>query len=146
MSIRWCRHPLVLALVARALLGPGLCAAQTPPPPALVWYPDLVLYNGKVLTVDKQFTIAEALAVRDGRVFATGTTADIKRLMGPQTRAVDLAGKSVVPGFIDSDGDNAFAGGDLYKDTMVNGKIGVKVRDDSVAGMLKMVSTLVAQA
>ncbi len=146
MSICWRRiPPFALSLIALAVLGAGLAAAQAPPP-ELVWYPDLVLYNGKVLTVDKQFTIAEAVAVRDGRVFATGTTAEIKRLIGPQTRAIDLAGKSVIPGCIDSDGDNAFAGGDLYKDTMVNGKVGVKVRDDSVAGMLKMVSTLVSQA
>ena len=46
------------------------------------------------------------------------------RLAGPDPRRVDLRGRSVVPGFIDSDGDNAFAGGDLYKDTMVNGKVG----------------------
>ncbi|MGH9386587.1 MAG: amidohydrolase [Vicinamibacterales bacterium] len=115
-------------------------------PAELLAYPTLVLYNGKILTVDAQFTIAEAVAVRDGRVLAVGSSADIRRLIGPATRAIDLAGKSVVPGFIDSDGDNAFAGGDLYKDTMVNGKVGVKVRGDSVAEMLRQVSTLVREA
>jgi predicted amidohydrolase YtcJ len=133
-----------------ALLAIGAPAhAQTGAPavPAeLLAYPNLVLFNGKVLTVDAQFTVAEAVAVRDGRVLAVGTNAEIRRLMGPATRAVDLAGKSVVPGFIDSDGDNAFAGGDLYKDTMVNGKVGVKVRGDSVAEMLRQVSAHVKEA
>jgi predicted amidohydrolase YtcJ len=119
-------------------------AAQVPP--ELLAYPNLVLINGKVLTVDSQFSIAEAVAIRDGRILAVGTNDQIKRLAGPATRVVDVGGRSVVPGFIDSDGDNAFAGGDLYKDTMVNGKIGTKVRDDSVPAMLRQVSGLVAQA
>jgi hypothetical protein len=115
-------------------------------PAELIAYPNLVLVNGKVLTVDAQFTIAEAVAIRDGRVLAVGSNADIRRVIGPATRTIDLAGRSVVPGFIDSDGDNAFAGGDLYKDTMVNGKVGVKVRGDSVAEMLRQVSAHVKEA
>jgi hypothetical protein len=121
-------------------------ASSASVPAELLSYPSLVLYNGKVLTADANFTIAEAIAVRDGRILAVGTTADIKRLIGPGTRAIDLLGRSVVPGFIDSDGDNAFAGGDLYKDTMVNGKVGEKVRGDSVPEMLGKVRVLVAQA
>jgi predicted amidohydrolase YtcJ len=52
----------------------------------------------------------------------------------------------VSPGFIDSDCDNAFAGGDLYKDTMVNGKVGKKVRGKNVPEMLEQVRKLVLQA
>ena len=115
-------------------------------PPELVAYPNLVLYNAKLLTVDPQFTVAEAVAVRDGRILAVGTNAEIRQLAGPETRSVDVGGRSVVPGFIDSDGDNAFAGGDLYKDTQVNGRIGTTVRADSVAAMLDQVRGLVAQA
>ena len=150
---RWIRarlraglFPLLLAIAAAGLTSRALSAQQPAPPPELVSYPTLILFNGKVLTVDDKFTIAEAVAVRDGRILAVGTTAEVKRLAGPDTRMIDLAGRSVVPGFIDSDGDNAFAGGDLYKDTMVNGRIGTKVRADSVTEMLKMVSALVAQA
>jgi hypothetical protein len=142
------------AFALALLLAPGLRAqtpgapdpASAPVPPALLAYPDLVLYNGKVITADGQFSVAEAVAARDGRILAVGSTADVKRLIGPRTRAIDLAGRSVVPGFIDSDGDNAFAGGDLYKDTMVNGKVGLKVRGESVAQMLDQVRALVAQA
>jgi predicted amidohydrolase YtcJ len=115
-------------------------------PPELLAYPQLVLVNGKVLTVDANFTVAEGVAVRDGRIMAVGSTAEIKRLAGPPTTVVDLAGKSVVPGFIDSDGDNAFAGGDLYKDTQVNGKIGTIVRGASVDEMLAKVRELVGSA
>ena len=128
---------LVLVLAAGA-------SAQVPP--ELIAYADLVLVNGKVLTVDAQFSVAEAVAARDGRILAVGTTAEIRRLAGPSTRIIDLAGRSVVPGFIDSDGDNAFAGGDLYKDTQVNGKVLPIVRGESVAAMLQTVRTLVMQA
>jgi predicted amidohydrolase YtcJ len=135
-------------LVAAFLAIPSLVHGQQPaaPPPELISYPNLILFNGKVLTVDDNFTIAEAVAVRDGRVLSVGTTAEVRRLAGPDTRMIDLAGRTVVPGFIDSDGDNAFAGGDLYKDTMVNGKVGVKVRGENVTEMMKMVAALVAQA
>jgi predicted amidohydrolase YtcJ len=133
---------IVVALSFAAAGAPTL--AQVPP--ELIAYPDLMLINGKVLTVDAGFTIAEAVAARDGRVIAVGTTADIKRLAGPSTKVVDLAGKSVVPGFIATDGDNSFAGGDLYKDTMVNGKIGTTVRAANVSEMLDQVRALVATA
>src|SRR6185436_15426349 len=135
---------LTACWVFTLVVAARVACAQTPP--ELIAYPSLVLYNGKILTVDAQFSVAEAVAVRDGRILAVGTNDQVKRLIGPSTRAIDLAGRSVVPGFIDSDGDNAFAGGDLYKDTMVNGKVGVKVRGESVADMLKQVSALVREA
>jgi predicted amidohydrolase YtcJ len=146
-SMRGIIIPLVIALVSSAL--PRTITAQqaaAAPPAELLAYPSLILFNGKVLTVDERFTIAEAVAVRDGRILSVGSTANIKRLAGPDTKMIDLAGRSVVPGFIDSDGDNAFAGGDLYKDTMVNGKVGQKVRGESVTEMMKMVAALAAQA
>jgi predicted amidohydrolase YtcJ len=132
-----------IVVVLAALTGQALTQNL---PPELIRYADLVLHNGHVLTADKNFTVAQALAVRDGKILAVGSNAEIERLAGPDTRRVDLAGRSVAPGFIDSDGDNAFAGGDLYKDTMVNGKVGKKVRGKDVPDMLAQVSKLVAQA
>lgn len=150
---RWFRRPVsrcpgaCLLLAAALLASPSRAAGQeSAPPPELLSYPTLILFNGKVLTVDAKFTVAEAVAVRDGRILSVGTSTDIRRLAGPATRMIDLAGRTVVPGFIDSDGDNAFAGGDLYKDTMVNGKVGVKVRGENVSEMMKMVAALAAQA
>lgn len=64
--------------------------------------PQVVLTGGKILTLDGQSTIAQALAIRDGKILAVGSDAAIKPLAGPQTRVIDLAGKSVVPGLIDT--------------------------------------------
>lgn len=63
--------------------------------------PDLILVEGKVITVDEAFSIARALAVREGRIVAVGTTEEIEALAGPATRRVDLAGATVTPGFVD---------------------------------------------
>jgi predicted amidohydrolase YtcJ len=141
------RAPWSILILLAAAVGPALAQAPAASvPPELLAYPNLVLHNGQVITVDAQFTVAEAVAVRDGRILAVGSNAEIKRLIGPETQVIDLAGRSVVPGFIDSDGDNAFAGGDLYKDTMVNGRIGSRVRGETVGDMLKQVAALVVQA
>lgn len=62
---------------------------------------DLILYHGKVYTVDSAFSTAEAFAVRDGRILATGTDEDIRGryIAGKE---VDAGGKAVYPGFIDA--------------------------------------------
>lgn len=72
-------------------------AAQNAVPAA-----DLVLLNGRVLTVDEGFTTAAALAVRDGRFVAVGANDDIRPQIGPATKVIDAAGRTVVPGIIDT--------------------------------------------
>ena len=64
--------------------------------------PDLILSNGKIITVDERFTIAQAVAIKGDRIAAVGTNADIARLGGPATRRIDLKGRSVIPGLIDN--------------------------------------------
>ncbi len=64
--------------------------------------PDLILSNGKIVTVDDRFTIAQAVAIRGDRVVAVGANSDIVRLAGPNTRRIDLRGRSVIPGLIDN--------------------------------------------
>src|SRR5712671_700761 len=64
--------------------------------------PDTVFINGKILTVDAQFSTRQALAVRDGRILAVGTSAEIRKLAGPRSRVIDLQGRTVIPGLIDS--------------------------------------------
>jgi len=64
--------------------------------------PDLILHHGKVITVDAKFSIAEAVAIRDGRIVRVGSNHDILRLKTTATRVVDLGGKPVLPGLIDS--------------------------------------------
>ncbi|WP_432065586.1 amidohydrolase [Streptomyces sp. C10-9-1] len=63
---------------------------------------DLILTGGDVLTVDDAFSVAQAVAVRDGRILAVGGDAEITALAGPGTRRIDLAGRTVLPGINDS--------------------------------------------
>ena len=63
---------------------------------------DLVLINGKIRTVNEAQPQAEAVACRQGRIVAVGTTSEIRRLIGAATRVVDLQGRLVVPGFNDA--------------------------------------------
>jgi len=63
---------------------------------------DTILINGKVLTADAPFSIREAVAVRDGKIAGSGTTPEMRRLAGPKTRVIDLEGRTVIPGLIDS--------------------------------------------
>ena len=85
---------LIPALILM-LLGATPAAAQTPPA-------DTILVNGKIVTVDDRFTVAEALAIRDQRIVAVGSNAEIEKLKGPQTRTIELAGRTVIPGLIDN--------------------------------------------
>jgi len=63
---------------------------------------DLVLLNGKVFTADVAKPSAEAVAIRDGRIVAVGTSVEIETLVGAKTRRIDLRGRTVVPGFNDA--------------------------------------------
>jgi len=63
---------------------------------------DTILVNGKIVTVDDRFAIAESLAIRGSRIVAVGTTADTEKLKGPQTRIIDLNRRTVIPGLIDN--------------------------------------------
>jgi predicted amidohydrolase YtcJ len=63
---------------------------------------DLVLLNGKILTVDETFTEARALAVRDGRFIAIGSNEDARARIGKSTRVIDAQGRTVIPGIIDT--------------------------------------------
>lgn len=63
---------------------------------------DLVLYNGKVFLADSAHTVVQALAVRDGRVVAAGTSEGMRRLAAPGAEMVDLQGRLVTPGFNDA--------------------------------------------
>jgi predicted amidohydrolase YtcJ len=64
--------------------------------------PSHIFHTGRIVTVDPQFRIVEAMAIRDGHVVAVGTNAEIRRLAGSETQQVDLGGKMVLPGLIDS--------------------------------------------
>ncbi|MBL8814190.1 MAG: amidohydrolase [Planctomycetaceae bacterium] len=63
---------------------------------------DLILTGGQIVTVNPGFEIVEAMAVRGDRILAVGANDDIRKLAGAKTQAIDLAGKMVLPGLIDS--------------------------------------------
>lgn len=62
----------------------------------------LVLLGGKIVTVDPKNTVAEAIAAKDETILLVGSNADVKQLIGKSTKVIDLKGKTVLPGFIDS--------------------------------------------
>ena len=88
------RTPALAALLVLAGAFPILRAQQAAP--------DLLLSNGKIITVDERFSIAQAVAIRGDRIVAVGTNQDLARLAGPNTKRIDLRGKSVIPGLIDN--------------------------------------------
>ena len=75
------------------LLVPAIGLAQAP---------DQILFNGKVLTVDEDFSIASAIAIRGERIVAVGDDEEIRALAGADTEQTDLEGRTVIPGFIDN--------------------------------------------
>jgi hypothetical protein len=80
-------------LAAISALGAGAAFAQPP---------DLVLLDGKIVAVDAQASVREALAIRDGKILRVGGTREIRALAGPTTRVVELGGRTLIPGLIDS--------------------------------------------
>ncbi len=65
--------------------------------------PAVILHHGRVVTVDQKFSIAEAVAFDDdGRISAVGTSEEVLKLKGQDTKTIDLAGKTVLPGLMDS--------------------------------------------
>ena len=89
-----------LSLVGLALIE--FSASRATSSFALAEDADLVLHHGKIVTVDEKFTIAEGLAVKGDRILAVGMSAEVLKLAGPKTEKIDLAGKTVLPGLMDS--------------------------------------------
>ena len=72
---------------------------ETPPPAS-----DIVLINGRVVTLEPAQPEAQAIAIRDDLIYAVGSTAAIKKLIGPSTEVIDLQGRLAIPGFVESHG------------------------------------------
>ena len=84
-------------LTALALAG-AVVQGVLPRPPA----PDLLLINGKVITVDRAFSVAEGVAIAGDRILTTGNEDQLRALAGPSTRIIDLQGRAVIPGLMDN--------------------------------------------
>jgi predicted amidohydrolase YtcJ len=95
-SVRSCCASLArLVVLVLALSGHHTAHAEVAPEP-----PDTILVNGKLVVYDGP--PAQALAVRDGRIAAIGDTRAIRAMAGPGTRVIDVGGRTVIPGLIDS--------------------------------------------
>src|SRR5262245_4690168 len=88
-------HARLIGALASVLLAAFTATADAQPA-------NIVLVNGKIVTVDDRFTFAEALAIRGERIVAVGSTAEIEKLKGPQTQVIDLNQRTVIPGLIDN--------------------------------------------
>jgi predicted amidohydrolase YtcJ len=91
------RKFLEISALATAGVLTGVPSVQASTPTA-----EMVLINGKIITVDAKDSIRESVAVRGGEIIDTGTTEKIARYIGTQTKVIDLKGKTVTPGLIDS--------------------------------------------
>jgi predicted amidohydrolase YtcJ len=102
MGPEWSRRQVLHGAAAAAA---GVATAGVSPAGAAQAHrkaADLIIYNGRVLVLDRWFRSAEAVAVRDGRVLAVGKTKHIRRLAGRRTELLDAAGGTVLPGINDS--------------------------------------------
>lgn len=106
MTTRLLRRLLLcpLLLVALSLTGAGAPIEA-----------DLILTGGKIVTVDQAFSIREALAIKGDRIVAVGSAAEIATLKGPSTRVIELRGRMLMPGLIDTHLHQIGAGLNLRK-------------------------------
>jgi predicted amidohydrolase YtcJ len=96
---------------------------------------DLALTGGKVVTMDGEESIAEAVAVKYGRIIKVGSSSDVKPLIDEGTRLIDLQGRTVVPGFIDSHCHMMRTGADRMIKVDLSEEAGVHSIADLVEGL-----------
>ncbi len=98
MSLIWFKLiALLIALVSCSSGEVDFARSLAVPQPA-----DVILRNGKIVTMDRDYSIKHAVAIKDGRFLAVGSDRDMRPLTGPRTRIIDLGGHTVIPGLIDS--------------------------------------------
>ena len=96
------RYPCaVIRVLLLAVLVTAAVAAQRPILPRAP-APDLVLFNGKIITVDRGFSIHSAIAIMGDRILAVGNDDQMKTVAGSATRMIDLNGRAVIPGLMDN--------------------------------------------
>ena len=90
-------RPLRFGTLALAALTLATASAQPDAGPV-----DLVLYNGRIITVDPRFSISQAVAIGGDRIVAVGDDATVRARAGAATRQIDLGGRAVIPGLMDN--------------------------------------------
>jgi predicted amidohydrolase YtcJ len=132
LSFRSASVATAVAMFAASLI---FAACQRQP----VGWADLVLVNGRILTVDPNDAVVEAIAVTGGKIAAVGSTEQIKSRVGDRTRVIDLHGRTATPGLLDSHVHFSEAGA-LF--TIDLSDVGVTNIDDVKARVAAQVKTL----
>ena len=97
------RIPLGALQLGCALLFPLVATAQETAKAGMMPEPaDFIIYNAKVLTVNSDFTVAQSIAVLNGRIEAVGRDRQLEEYQGPLTRMIDAGGRTVMPGLYDA--------------------------------------------
>src|SRR5262245_44284990 len=102
------RFQRFILLIAFAVSAASAGAQSVTVPQEMVQYPDLILHNGKIVTMDDVTptgppgTIVEAMAIHGDTIQFLGTSQQVLRYAGPQTKKIDLKGRTVIPGMIDT--------------------------------------------
>ena len=108
-------------VLAALLTAAATLAAQAPRGGTAVAPPaDLVLTNGRIVTVEDGQPEAEAIAISKDKIQAIGSAADIKSMIGPSTQVIDLKGQLAIPGFIESHGHFGGVGGAQLQLNLMN--------------------------
>jgi hypothetical protein len=100
--------PMLTAALLSVVVFSQTAAAQGNVPELLIEYPDLIVHNAKIITIDDTAynsnpgTIAQAMAVRDGKILTLGSSREVLALRGPDTEVIDIRGKTILPGFVNN--------------------------------------------
>ncbi len=106
-----------------------------------VFQPDLIFFNGSVFSADHNSSTHEAIALREDKIIATGSNQDICYLSGPQTKTIDLRGRSLLPGF--NEAHNHMLGYGLFLN-QVDARPSNAFSIEDIIGLIKKKSLLVA--
>jgi hypothetical protein len=132
------RPRFAFSLIAAVLLTSVAAALQVTGQTPALQPADLVLRNGRIVTLDEATPEAQALASRGGAIVGLGSNADIARFIGPSTEVIDLAGQLAIPGFIEGHGHFANIG---------NAKLGLELLNTtSWEQIVQMVAQAVEKA
>ncbi len=107
MTSQNARRVVRVALISIGVLGGAGGCSQADNPPTTSMAPaaaDAIYFGGNIITVNDAAPTAEAIAVKGGKILAVGTKIDVLKLKGDATQLVDLAGKTLIPGFVDGHG------------------------------------------
>ncbi|MBW2610155.1 MAG: amidohydrolase [Deltaproteobacteria bacterium] len=114
-----------------------VCCATVSEKKASNFICDTIVYNGKIVTVDNKFSIAEAVAIHDGKFLKVGSNAEVRALAGKGTKEIDLKGKMVVPGFIDTHPHMLHVGSGRYTSLSLQGVYSIEEIKRRIADEVK---------